>query len=150
VSLGDTAVRGVIQGSASEATLVAILAARWRATAGRVNRDGDTSSLVAYSTEHAHSAFEKGLRIAGIGNERMRVVPHDPSFAMRADALAEMIREDKQAGLLPFFVCATHGTTSSMAFDPTQQIGEVCERENIWLHVDGAMSGIAALTPEHR
>jgi aromatic-L-amino-acid decarboxylase len=69
---------------------------------------------------------------------------------MRADALTEMIATDRAAGLVPFFVSSTHGTTSSMAFDPTAEIGPICEREGIWLHVDGAMSGIAALAPEHR
>ena len=141
---------GVIQGSASEATLVAILSARWRATDGRVNHDGDTSRLVAYSTSQAHSSIEKGLRIAGIGTDRLRLVPHDDSFAMRPEALDEMIRADRAAGLVPFFVCSTHGTTSSMAFDPTPALGEICRREGVWLHVDGAMSGIAALAPEHR
>jgi aromatic-L-amino-acid decarboxylase len=141
---------GVIHGSASEATLAAILAARWRATGGAVNADGDTSGLVAYATSQAHSSIEKGLRIAGIGTDRMRVVPHDGSFAMRADALAEAVAADRAAGLVPCFVCATHGTTSSMAFDPTPEIGEVCRAEGIWLHVDAAMSGIAALAPEHR
>ena len=146
----DPAGGGVIQGSASEATLVAILAARWRATEGAINRDGDTTRLVAYSTSQAHSAFEKGLRIAGIGTERMRVVPHDAAQAMRPDALASMIAADRRAGLVPFFVCATHGTTSTMAFDPTPEIAEICRRDGLWLHVDGAMAGIAALAPEHR
>jgi aromatic-L-amino-acid/L-tryptophan decarboxylase len=141
---------GVIQGTASEATLVAILSARWRATAGAVNADGDTTQLVAYATSQAHSSIEKGLRIAGIGTDRTRVVPHDESFAMRADVLAEMIADDRAAGLIPFFVCSTHGTTSSMAFDPTTPIGEICRREGLWLHVDGAMSGIAALADELR
>ncbi len=141
---------GVIQGSASEATLVAILAARWRATGGRVNHDGDTTRLVAYSTSQAHSSVEKGLRIAGIGNDRLRIVAHDESFAMRADALDEMMRADRAAGLVPFFVCSTHGTTSSMAFDPTPELGPMCRHHGVWLHVDGAMSGIAALVPEHR
>ena len=136
---------GVIQGSASEATLVAILSARWRSTGGRVNADGDTSRLVAYATSQAHSSIEKGLRIAGIGTERIRTVAHDASFAMRPDALAEAIAADKNAGLVPFFVCATHGTTSSMAFDPTPEIGDICRANDVWLHVDGAMSGIAAL-----
>ena len=106
---------GVIQGSASEATLVAILAARWRATGGAVNRDGDTSRLVAYATAQAHSSVEKGLRIAGIGTDAMRVVAHDDAFAMRPDALAAAIAADRAAGLVPFFVCATRGTTSSLA-----------------------------------
>ena len=141
---------GVIQGTASEATLVAILSARWRATDGSVNADGDTTSLVAYTTSQAHSSIEKGLRIAGIGTDRTRIVPHDEAFAMRPDALAEMIAADRAAGLVPFFVCSSHGTTSSMAFDPTPAIGEICRREDLWLHVDAAMSGIAALAPEFR
>jgi aromatic-L-amino-acid/L-tryptophan decarboxylase len=141
---------GVIQGTASEATLVAILSARWRATGGAVNADGDTTALVAYTTSQAHSSIEKGLRIAGIGSGRIRVVPHDDAFAMRPDALAEMIAADRGAGLVPFFVCSTRGTTSSMAFDPTPAIGEICARANIWLHVDAAMSGIATLAPEFR
>lgn len=141
---------GVIQGTASEATLVAILSARWRATGGDVNHDGDTTRLVAYSTSQAHSSIEKGLRIAGIGSERMRIVAHDDTFAMRPDALEEMISADRSAGLVPFFVCSTRGTTSSMAFDPTSAIGEICARESVWLHVDAAMSGIAALVPEFR
>jgi aromatic-L-amino-acid/L-tryptophan decarboxylase len=141
---------GVIQGSASEATLVAILSARWRATGGRVNADGDTSRLVAYATSQAHSSIEKGLRIAGIGTDRIRTVAHDESFAMLPGALAAAIEADKAAGLVPFFVCATHGTTSSMAFDPTPEIGAICRAHDVWLHVDAAMSGIAALAPEHR
>jgi aromatic-L-amino-acid decarboxylase len=141
---------GVIQGTASEATLVAILSARWRATGGTVNHDGDTTRLVAYSTSQAHSSVEKGLRIAGIGSDRIRTVAHDDSFAMRPDALARMIATDRAAGLVPFFVCSTHGTTSSMAFDPTPEIGEICGRNDVWLHVDAAMPGIAALAPEFR
>jgi aromatic-L-amino-acid decarboxylase len=141
---------GVIQGSASEAVLVAILAARWRATGGAVNTDGDTSQLVAYATAQAHSSIEKGLRIAGIGTDRIRTVPHDGAFAMRPDALETLIEADRAAGLTPFFVCATRGTTSSLAFDPTPAIGQICRREHVWLHVDAAMSGIAALVPEFR
>ena len=141
---------GVIQGTASEATLVAILSARWRATGGAVNHDGDTTGLVAYTTSQAHSSIEKGLRIAGVGTDRIRVVPHDDAYAMRADALDEMMIVDSVAGLVPFFVCSTHGTTSSMAFDPTTAIGDVCRRHGVWLHVDAAMSGIAALAPEFR
>jgi aromatic-L-amino-acid decarboxylase len=141
---------GVIQGSASEATLTAILAARWRATGGRVNDDGDTTRLVAYATAQAHSSIEKGLRIAGIGTDRLRVVPHDEAFAMRPDALGELMAADRDRGLVPFFVCSTHGTTSSMAFDPTPVIASVCDEHGAWLHVDAAMSGIAALAPAHR
>jgi aromatic-L-amino-acid decarboxylase len=141
---------GVIQGSASEAELVAILAARWRATDGCVNADGDTSRLVAYGTAHTHSAFQKGLRIAGIGSDRTRLIAHDEHFAMRPDELAAAVAADIEAGLVPFFVCTSHGTTSSTAFDPTAAVADICEANGIWLHVDAAMSGIAALAPEFR
>ncbi|MDQ3739082.1 MAG: pyridoxal-dependent decarboxylase, partial [Actinomycetota bacterium] len=141
---------GVIQGSASEATLVAILSARWRATGGRVNIDGDTTRLVGYCTDQAHSSIAKGLRIAGIGEQRIRIIDHDESFAMRPADLHRAVEDDVAAGLTPFFVCSTHGTTSSMAFDPTADIADLCAEHGIWLHVDAAMSGIAALAPELR
>lgn len=141
---------GSIQGTASEATLAAILAARWRATSGAVNADGDTTQLIGYATSQAHSSIEKGFRVAGIGTDHVRVVPHDENFAMRPDALAALIAADHEAGLTPFFVCATRGTTSSMAFDPVPELGNVCRGTGIWVHVDAAMSGIAALLPEHR
>ncbi|MEM8620595.1 MAG: pyridoxal-dependent decarboxylase [Actinomycetota bacterium] len=141
---------GVIQGTASEATLVAILSARWRATQGAVNSDGDTTRLVAYATSQAHSSIEKGLRIAGIGTEHIRIIDHDEHFAMRPDDLAEAIDADRAAGLEPFFVCATIGSTSSMAFDPVRRIGEVCAHRGVWMHADAAMAGIAALAPEYR
>jgi aromatic-L-amino-acid/L-tryptophan decarboxylase len=141
---------GVIQGSASEATLVAILSARWRATDAAVNTDGDTTRLVAYTTSQTHSSVEKGLRIAGIGTDRIRIVAHDASYAMVPAALAAAIAQDRADGLVPFFVCSTHGTTSSQAFDPTPRLGEICGHEGVWLHVDAAMAGVAALAPEHR
>jgi len=141
---------GVIHGSASEATLAAILAARWRITGGEVNRAGTDSSLVAYATSQAHSSIEKGLRIAGIGTDQIRIVPHDAAFAMRADAFAEMVAADIAAGKRPFFVCCTRGTTSSLAFDPTPEVAEVARSHGMWVHVDAAMSGIGALVPELR
>ena len=141
---------GVIHGSASEATLASILAARWRATGGQVNTDGDTSHLVAYATSQAHSSIEKGLRIAGIGTSQLRIVAHDASFAMCTDEFERMVTQDRAQGLTPFWVCCTRGTTSSMAFDPVNEIGLVARREGMWMHVDAAMSGIAALAPEHR
>ncbi|CAN5574972.1 pyridoxal-dependent decarboxylase [soil metagenome] len=141
---------GVIQGSASEATLTSILAARWRATGGVINVTGDTSKLVAYATSQAHSSIEKGLRLAGIGTSQLRIVPHDDQYAMRSEELARMVATDVAAGLVPFWVCATAGTTSSLAFDPIAQIGPIARQHNMWLHVDAAMSGIAALAPEYR
>ena len=141
---------GVIQGSASEATLSSILAARWRATKGQVNLDGDTSKLIAYCSSQTHSSIEKGLRIAGIGTQNIRIIEHDENFALRADALEKQIMIDQQNGLTPFWVCSTHGTTSSGAFDPTVAIGQITNRHGLWLHVDAAMHGIAALAPEFR
>ncbi len=141
---------GVIQGSASDATLCAILAARERVTEGVGNRTGVRGDLVAYATAHAHSSVEKGLRIAGVGSDNLRVVPHDASFAMRPDALADQVEADRAAGRVPFFVCATAGTTSTEAFDPVVAIADVCTRDSLWLHVDAAMCGIAALCPELR
>jgi len=141
---------GVIHGSASEATLCAILAARWRASGGRVNADGDTSRLVAYATSQAHSSIEKGLRIAGIGTDRIRLVPHDVELAMRPDALDALMAADRAAGLVPCIVVTTHGTTSSMAFDPTAAVAPIAAAHGAWLHADAAMSGVAALAPEQR
>ena len=141
---------GVIHGSASEATLASILAARWRVTGGAINSVGDTSKLVAYATSQSHSSIEKGLRIAGIGTSQLRLVPHDEAFAMRADEFERMVADDVAAGLTPFWVCCTRGTTSSMAFDPIDTVGSVAHARGMWVHVDAAMSGIAALAPEHR
>lgn len=141
---------GVIQGTASEATLVAILSARWRATDGTVNVDGDTSRLVAYASAQAHSSIEKGLRIAGIGTDRLRIVDHDETFAMRPDSLAAAMAADREAGLVPCVVIATRGTTSSLAFDPVVDIAPIAAEHGAWLHVDAAMAGIAALDPEQR
>ncbi|MFN8051797.1 MAG: pyridoxal-dependent decarboxylase [Acidimicrobiales bacterium] len=134
---------GVIQDSASSSTLCAILAARHRASAR-------PDQLVAYCTSQAHSSIEKGLRVAGIGPEQIHVVDHDERFAMRPDALAAAIEADVANGLVPFFVCATAGTTSSEAFDPVAAIAPICSAAGAWLHVDAAMCGVAALCPEYR
>lgn len=139
---------GVIQGSASEATLVSILSARWRSTGGSVNATGDTSKLVAYATSQSHSSIEKGLRIAGIGTGNIRIVDHDREFAMDPVDLERRVRADVEAGLTPFWVCSTRGTTSSGAMDPTPEIGRIAKSHGMWMHVDGAMHGIAALAPE--
>jgi aromatic-L-amino-acid decarboxylase len=141
---------GVIQGTASEATLCAVLAAREKATAGRTNRVGADGHLVAYATSQSHSSVEKALRIAGIGSDNLRLVPVDPAFAMDAGELGRLVRADRAAGRVPFLVVATVGTTSSMAFDPVPAVGRVAREEGLWLHVDAAMAGIAAVCPELR
>ncbi len=141
---------GVIQGTASEATLCAILAARERITAGAGNHTGTLGDLTVYATAQAHSSIEKGVRIAGIGDRNLRLVETDEAFAMRPEALAAAVAADRAAGKRPFLVIANVGSTSSMAMDPLAPIAEICQREGLWLHVDAAMAGMAALCPEHR
>jgi aromatic-L-amino-acid decarboxylase len=148
--LSTAAGGGVIQESASNAALCALLAARERVTSFEVNARGGTGSITAYCTAHTHSSVEKAMMIAGLGRENLRLVPADQDFAMRPDALAELIAADRTAGLLPAFVCANVGSTSSNAIDPVRGIGEVCRREGVWLHVDAAMSGTATVCPEFR
>lgn len=141
---------GVIQHSASDATLCALLAARERCTDGRTNHAGGNGRLVAYTSKQAHSSLEKDCRIAGIGSDNLRLVDVDENFAMVPGALAAQIEKDIAAGLTPFFVMACVGTTSSLALDPVRPIAEVCRRHGLWLHVDAAMAGTAAVCPEFR
>jgi aromatic-L-amino-acid decarboxylase len=141
---------GVIQDTASSATLCAMLAARERATNFRSNREGCRGELAAYTSEQAHSSVEKAVQIAGIGRDRLRLIEVDEQFAMQAGALEAAIERDRERGLIPFFVCATVGTTSSNAIDPVPEIARICRKNGIWLHVDAAMSGTAAICPEFR
>lgn len=141
---------GVIEGSASESSLCAIVAARERATGYAGNLEGCPGSLVAYCSTQTHSSVEKGIRIAGIGSNRLRQIGVDQSYAMRPDLLEAAIADDKAAGLRPFLVVATVGTTSSTAIDPLPAIGEICRRHGLWLHVDAAYGGTAAVCPEFR
>ena len=141
---------GVIQDTASSASLCALLAARERATQFASNRRGCNGKLVAYCSTQTHSSIEKGVKIAGLGSDNLRQIEVDENFAMRPDALARQIEGDQQSGLVPCFVCATVGTTSSCAIDPVREIARICREHNLWLHVDSAMSGTAALCPEFR
>ncbi len=141
---------GVIQDTASSATLCALLAARERATGFSSNEVGCDGRLVAYASAEAHSSVEKAVRIAGIGREKLRLIATDGNHSLRPGALAEEIKKDKRAGRVPAFVCATVGTTSSNAVDPVVEIGRIASGEGLWLHVDAAMSGTAALCPEFR
>jgi aromatic-L-amino-acid decarboxylase len=141
---------GVIQDSASSAALCALLAAREQATDYASNDRGCDGRLVAYASNQAHSSIEKAVRIAGIGRENLRLIEVDDQFAMRPEALAQQIEKDRNAGLVPCYVAATVGTTSSNAMDPLPEIGRICRSHGIWLHVDAAMAGTAALCPEFR
>ena len=143
---------GVIQDSASSATLCAILVARERATDWRAGEDGlgGCPPLAFYASEEAHSSVEKAIRIAGLGRRSLRLIPTDDEFAMRPGALAAAIREDRAGGRVPAGVVATLGTTGVGASDPLRPIGEVCREHGLYLHVDAAWAGSALLLEERR
>jgi len=141
---------GVLQDTASSASLCALLAARERATNYASNERGIDRRLVAYTSSQAHSSIEKAVKIAGIGRENLRLIDVDENFAMRPEVLAAQVERDAETGRLPCFVSATTGTTASNALDPLRAIGKICRRHGMWFHVDAAMSGTAALCPEFR
>ncbi len=144
---------GVIQDTASTATLVALLSARERATqnaAGSAGLAGTGARLTVYASHEAHSSIDKGVKLAGYGLEQLRRVPVDRDYAILPEALDRMIATDKRAGLMPACVVATVGTTSSTAIDPLPRIAEVCRRHAVWLHIDAAYAGTAAIVPELR
>ena len=133
---------GVIQDTASTATLVALLSARERA--------GNGGALTVYASREAHSSVDKGARLAGYGTERLRHIPVDAAYALDPAALERAIEEDRAAGLTPACVVATIGSTSSTAIDPVEAVAAVCRRYGVWLHVDAAYAGSAAIVPELR
>jgi aromatic-L-amino-acid/L-tryptophan decarboxylase len=138
---------GTIEDSASSSTLVALLAALQRAR----DSDGSAERATVYLTSQAHSSVEKAARIAGVDLTSLRVVDVDPkTLEMRPDHLASLLAADVAAGLTPAMVCATVGTTSTTAIDPVRRIGEICRRHNVWLHIDAAYAGVAAVCPELR
>jgi aromatic-L-amino-acid decarboxylase len=141
---------GVIQDSASSANLCAVLAGRERATQFDSNENGCDQRLTAYTSSQAHSSMEKAIKVAGIGRRNLRTIEVDEAFRMKPSALARAIEDDKRGGRVPCFVGATVGTTSTLAIDALAEIGEICREHGIWLHVDAAMAGTAALCEEFR
>jgi aromatic-L-amino-acid/L-tryptophan decarboxylase len=143
---------GVIQDTASTATLVALLSARERTTGHTAGASGLAGgpTLTAYTSTEAHSSVDKGVKLAGYGLRWLRKVAVDQKYAMRPEALERAIQADLKAGRTPACVVATVGTTSSTAIDPLASIGEICRRHQIWLHVDAAYAGSAAIVPELR
>lgn len=147
----DSTGGGVVQDSASSAALVALLAALQRASDGQVAESGITRRYTVYVSEHTHSSLQRAARMAGVGAANVRVVEDDPrTLAMDPAHLAELIAEDVAAGAVPTMVCATIGTTSTTAVDPVPEIGRVCRQHRVWLHVDAAYAGVAAVCPEFR
>jgi aromatic-L-amino-acid decarboxylase len=143
---------GVIQDTASTATLVALLTARERTTGFAAGARGLAAGqgLTVYASTEAHSSVDKAVKLAGYGLENLRHVPTDAAFALRPDDLDRLISADRVQGLVPACVVASVGTTSSTAVDPLPAIAAICRRHGIWLHVDAAYAGTAALVPELR
>nr|XP_058930688.1 aromatic-L-amino-acid decarboxylase isoform X2 [Kogia breviceps] len=144
---------GFSWGSASEATLVALLAARTKvirclqAASPGLTQAAIMEKLVAYASDQAHSSVERAGLIGGV---KLKAIPSDGKFAMRASALQEALERDKAEGLIPFFVVATLGTTSCCSFDNLLEVGPICHEEDVWLHVDAAYAGSAFICPEFR
>ena len=146
--------KGVIQDTASTACLVALLAARERATNYSEARGGlqaETAPLTVYTTEHAHSSIAKAVALAGFGRDNLRFADVDPvTYAMRPQALAKILEADVAAGRRPAAVVVNIGTTGTTAVDPLAQIVPLARQYGMWVHVDAAMAGSALLLPEMR
>jgi aromatic-L-amino-acid decarboxylase len=141
---------GIIYDTASISSMHAIAAAREMADPEVRTRGNSSSHLVMYTSEHSHSSIEKGAITLGIGQDNVRKIPVDENFRMRADVLRERMEADLRAGLKPFCVVATVGTTSTSSIDPVPAIADVAEEYGAWLHVDAAYGGAAAVVPELR
>jgi aromatic-L-amino-acid decarboxylase len=143
---------GVIHDTASSATLVALAAAREAAPGVDARRRGmvGQARLRMYASEHAHSSVEKAGIVLGVGQDGLRKIPVDGQFRMDVAALRKAVAEDRAAGFTPFAVTATVGTTSTTSVDPVPAIAEVAESAGLWLHVDAAYAGCAAIVPELR
>jgi aromatic-L-amino-acid decarboxylase len=147
------AFEGVIYDTASIATLHALTAAREVAVADVRSKGlaarADVPPLRVYCSQEAHSSVDKAVIAIGLGHDSLTKIAVDNEFAMQADALGAAIRSDRAAGRLPVAVVATVGTTSTTSIDPVPEIAGICEREGLWLHVDAAYGGAAAMLPSH-
>ena len=135
---------GVLQMSASDSTHTSLVVARHQAMKRGVN----PTAMVAYASTQTHSSIQKGATVAGY--HHIRLIPVDDKQAMDISALRAALASDKAEGLVPVFVAATLGTTGTTAVDPIRPIGEICQEENLWLHVDAAYAGNAMICPEFR
>ena len=150
----DAGMSGIIYDTASVSSMHAIAAAR-EGVEMRIREEGmsgrnDLPLLRVYASEQAHSSIDKGIVTLGLGQRALRKIPTDSEFRMDAKALAEAVDEDKRNGAIPFCVVATVGTTSTSSIDPVPDIVPICEQHAMWLHVDAAYAGSAAVVPEMR
>ena len=144
---------GVIYDTASISTMHALLAAREAGVdqvrvRGLAGRD-DLPPLRVYCSEQTHSSIDKSVIAIGLGHQSLRKIPVDDAYRMRPDALRDAIAEDRAEGRLPIAVVATVGTTSTTSVDPVAAVADICEKEGLWLHVDAAYAGVAAMLPTH-
>ena len=144
---------GVIQGTASEASLVALLSARSRTIGQHLEADPANdkgnimSRLVAYGSKVAHSSVERAALLGGV---KIRLLEPDSDYSVRGETLEKAIQEDRDNGLIPFCMIATLGTTSCCSYDNILELGPVCQRERVWLHIDAAYAGSSFICPEYR
>lgn len=143
---------GVIQDSASSATLCAILSAREKYSDFKINQHGfkGYDHCKIYCSTEAHSSIEKAVRIAGFGRANLEKIPVDEQLRMQPEKLSKAIERDIANGQKPVCVVAALGTTGTVAFDPLQEIAQICRHCDIWLHVDAAYAGSALVLPEYR
>ena len=142
---------GVIQDTASTATLCALLTAREKATRFTINQKGfDTQKFTVYASEQIHSSIDKAVKIAGFGADQLRKIPVDEDFALIPEALEKQIQRDIDAGYQPICVVSAIGTTSTTAIDPIAEISSICSQYDVWHHVDAAYAGTALVLPEMR
>ncbi|VFQ83273.1 unnamed protein product [Cuscuta campestris] len=141
---------GVIQGTTSEAILCTLIAARDRAL--RAVGAEHIGKLVVYGSDQTHTAYAKACKLAGIFPRNIRILPtsRDDNFSLSPRALRRAIEADVAIGLVPLYLCATVGTTSTTAVDPVNELGEIATTHNIWVHVDAAYAGSACICPEFR
>ncbi|WPP50545.1 pyridoxal phosphate-dependent decarboxylase family protein [Catalinimonas niigatensis] len=143
---------GVIQDTASTATLCALLTAREKKTAYQSNEQGlhQGKRMRIYCSTETHSSVEKGVKIMGLGRENLVKIPVDEQQSMHVDLLRKAVEQDVELGFVPVCVVAALGTTGTLAFDPLQEIAALCQEYAIWLHVDAAYAGSAFILPEYQ
>jgi len=141
---------GVIQDSASSASLAALLTAREVKTGFSSNLDGVSGKFRVYCSSEAHSSIEKAMGICGLGRNNLVRVDTDDRLRLLPGQLEQKIAEDRKLGFFPCAVVATLGTTGTVSVDPLPEIGRICKKHNLWLHVDAAFAGSALLLPEYR
>ncbi len=141
---------GVLQDTASTATLCALLSAREKVTGFKTNQRGFHQKLRIYTSSQTHSSIEKGVKIAGFGRENLVYIDTDDRFALIPEKLEEAILRDLENGYTPCCVVAACGTTSSLGMDPLKETGQICQKHNVWFHIDAAFAGTAAIVPEFR